>query len=358
MERQRAKEIVVILNENAKRVTDRVRASAEKLAPRIALYTSRTKEEAFHIVREALDRGCQRIISGGGDGTFSHLLSAAKRCLEEKNAQLQKMGRQAREGLSRISLPEFGVLKLGTGNSLAPLLGLQNGLEPVKGLAVGQDFETRRIHLIEAEDRCFTFSGLGWDAQILNDYVWLKEKIRNPVLAAWGQSIAGYVAAILFRTIPTVMFRQRPVEAVARTLGNRLYRIREDGSIQFVDTTAGKPFYEGPCNLVCVGTTPYYGYRIKAFPYAMALPGLMHVRIVKAPVSEILAHVPAIWQGRYRSPNILDYLAEGVDLAFSDLLPLQIGGDAEGYRSEIAYQVSPLTVDVLDFSRPVPGPRV
>jgi hypothetical protein len=218
------------------------------------------------------------------------------------------------------------------------------------------DFETRRIHLIEAEDRCFTFSGLGWDAQILNDYVWLKERVRSPLLSAWGRSMAGYVAAILLRTIPTVIFRQRPVETAARTLGNRLYRIREDGSIQFVDTAAGKAFYEGPCNLVCVGTTPYYGYRIKAFPYAMALPGLMHVRIVKAPVAEILAHVPAVWQGKYRSPNILDFLAEAVDLSFSDALPLQIGGDAEGYRSEIAYQVSPFTVDVLDFSRPVHTP--
>jgi diacylglycerol kinase family enzyme len=356
VEGNKTKEFVVILNENAKRVTDRVRSSAEKLAPRIALYTSRTKEEAFHIVREALDRGCQRIISGGGDGTFSHLLSAAKRCLEERNAQLQKMGRQAREGLSRLSLPEFGVLKLGTGNSLAPLLGLRKGLDPVRSLAGGLDFETLRIHLIEAEDRCCTFSGLGWDAQILNDYVWLKERIRHPVLASWGRSIGGYLAAILLRTIPTVIFRQRPVEAMARTLGSRLYRIRQDGSIQFVDAAAGKAFYEGPCNLVCVGTTPYYGYRIKAFPYAMALPGLMHVRIVKAPVSEILAHVPAIWQGRYRSPNILDFLAERVDFSFSDALPLQIGGDAEGYRSEITYQVSPLTVDVLDFSRPVHTP--
>ena len=354
MERSRSKEFVVILNENAKKVTERVRISAEKIAPRIALYSSKTKDEAYHIVKDALDHGYQRIISGGGDGTFSHLLSAAKRYLEEKNAQIHKMGRQAKDGLARLSLPEFGVLKLGTGNSLAPMLGIRRGIEPIQLLAGGRDFETRQINLIETEDRCFTFSGLGWDAQILNDYAWLREKIQAPMASRWAQSLFGYIAAILLKTIPTVMLnRSRPVEAVARSQGSRLYQILKDGSVRVLDSGAGQAFYEGPCNIIGVGTTPYYGYHLKAFPFAMAMPGLMHVRIVKAGVTELLTHVPAIWQGTYRSSNFIDYLAEGVDFSFSDAVPLQIGGDAEGYRKEISFQVSPLTVDLLDFSRPL-----
>ncbi|MEW6439994.1 MAG: diacylglycerol kinase family protein [bacterium] len=353
MERNRSKEFVVILNENARKVTRRVHGSAEKIVPRISLYSSRTKEEAQHIIREALDRGYHRIISGGGDGTFSHLLSSAKHCLEEKNAQLHKMGRQARDGLSRLTMPEFGVLRLGTGNSLAPVLGIGPGLKPVQLLARGRDFATRRFNMIEAEGKCFTFCGLGWDAQILNDYAWLKEKFQAPWLTRFTQNLVGYLAAILLRTIPTVALTHKPTQAIARCVGTRLYRIRDDRSIQPLECPPGEAFYAGSCNMVGVATTPYYGYHLKAFPYAMARPGLMHVRIIKAGVPELLAHAASIWQGTYRSSNVVDYLAEGVDLTFSAALPFQIGGDAEGYRKRISLQVSQLTVNLLDFARPL-----
>ena len=173
------KEFAVILNENAKRVTRRLLTAAQEFGPRIALYSSRTKEEAYQILRELMDKGVRRIISGGGDGTFVTLVSQAKRLLEEQNQRLQMMGRSARQELARISLPEFGILKLGTGNSFAPLLGIQKGLAPVRMLARGENFETRNVRLIEAEDQCFTFCGLGWDARILNDYVWLKKRVNS-----------------------------------------------------------------------------------------------------------------------------------------------------------------------------------
>jgi diacylglycerol kinase family enzyme len=353
MEGKRTKEFVVILNENAKKVSRRVRQSAQEIVPRIALYTSRTKEEVYPVVKDALDRGYRRIISGGGDGTFSHLLSEAKRYLEEKNAQLHRMGRQARDGLSRLSLPEFGILKLGTGNSLAPILGVRGGLDPVRMLAEGGDFATRQFNIIEAEDRCFTFSGLGWDAQILNDYVWLKQSVRNPFLSRLVQTLPGYFAAIFLRSIPTVLAAREPVRGVLRSLGSRVYRMAEDGSFQSLDCRPGSVFYDGPVHIVGVATTPYYGYRLKAFPYAMVMPGLMHVRIVRAGVAELLSHAVPIWQGTYRSPNFIEFLAENVDFSFSREVPLQIGGDAEGYRKQIRYRVSDLTVDLLDFGRPL-----
>ena len=99
-------------------------------------------------------------------------------------------------------------------------------------------------------------------------------------------------------------------------------------------------------------TTPYYGYGLKAFPDAMTMPGFMQVRVVKAGVTELLSHVPSIWQGTYKSPNFIDFLVQKVHFTFSETMPLQIGGDAEGYRKEIALEVSETTVDFLDFSSP------
>jgi diacylglycerol kinase family enzyme len=89
----------------------------------------------------------------------------------------------------------------------------------------------------------------------------------------------------------------------------------------------------------------------------MKMPGFMQVRVVKAGVGELLAHVPTLWQGTYKSPNLVDFLVEKVHFSFSETMPLQIGGDAEGYRKELALEVSEATVDFLDFSSPTSTPR-
>jgi hypothetical protein len=48
----------------------------------------------------------------------------------------------------------------------------------------------------------------------------------------------------------------------------------------------------------------------------------------------------------------LDFLVEKVHFTFSETMPLQIGGDAEGYRKELALEVSETAVDFLDFGSP------
>jgi len=353
MTRPTAKEYAVILNQNARRVSERLRRSAEEMMPRIALYTSRTKEEAYQYVKEILDSGYRRIISGGGDGTLFHLISAAKRYLEEKNAQLKRVEESVKKGLAGYSLPQFGVLKLGTGNSLASLLGAGKGLWPLRHLARGVEFGTCSVNLIEAEQRCFTFSGLGWDAAILNDYLWLRQLRLPRLLSSFFHSIAGYLAAIFLKTIPAVVLQGKRIEVLITNEGDAAYSVRSDGSGIRLEKKAGRVLYEGPCTVTGVGTTPYYGYRLKAFPFAMQLPGFMQLRVVKAGVVELLTHARSIWTGTYRSPNFIDFLAEKVHLSFSDEVPLQIGGDAEGTRKEITYTVSDVSVDLIDFRKPL-----
>jgi len=353
MEKRKVEEFAVILNQNARRVTRGLIRSAQEIAPRIALYTSRTREEAYQILQELMDRGVRRIISGGGDGTFCQLLSQARQYLEEQNARLQSMGRQAREEIARFSLPQFGILKLGTGNSLAPLLGIKGGLEPVRRLAEGEEFPTRRIHLLEAERQCFTFCGLGWDARILNDYLWLKNCCRRRLLSRLVQSLPGYLAAIFVRTIPAVLLARRRIETRIVNLGRRLFRILPGGTLEKVACPPGEIIYQGHCNITGAATTPYYGFGLTAFPYAMREPGLMQLRIVRAGVGELLAHAWPIWRGTYQSPGFLDYLAEDVDFRFSEEMPFQLGGDAAGTRKEIRVRVSQLTVDLLDFRTPL-----
>ncbi len=357
MSRKASKEFAIILNQNAHRVTGSVLRSVRRAAPRIAFYTSRTKEEGQQIIREVLDRGYRRIICGGGDGTIVHVLTAAKQYLQEKKERLHEAERSAGADAPHPSLPELGVLKLGTGNSLATVLGSKGGLGPVWRLANGEEFQTRRIHLIESENRCFTFCGLGWDAQILNDYAWIREKCRPRILSRLIQNLTGYLAAIAFRTIPKVLLTRRRSVATARNYGSTVYRIGPGGDLETLRCAPGNIFYHGPCHVIGAATTPYYGYGLKAFPNAMKIPGFMQVRVVRARVTEMLSHVPSIWQGTYKSPNFIDFLVQKAHFTFSESMPFHIGGDAEGYRNELVLKVSETAVDFLDFGSPQATPR-
>ena len=52
-----------------------------------------------------------------------------------------------------------------------------------------------------AKGRRFPFAGLGYDGSLLNDHLWLKERIDNPILKRLFHSVAGYFVALGLKTI-------------------------------------------------------------------------------------------------------------------------------------------------------------
>src|SRR5438445_9077315 len=68
---QRAHErVAVLLNANARAVSEGLRRELENFVPADDLFYSRTFEDARSIARTVVERGYRTVLTGGGDGTF------------------------------------------------------------------------------------------------------------------------------------------------------------------------------------------------------------------------------------------------------------------------------------------------
>src|SRR5712691_10217792 len=68
--RHTQKRVAVLLNANARAVTERLRRELEQFVPPEDLFFSRSFEDARSIARTVLERGYGTVLTGGGDGTF------------------------------------------------------------------------------------------------------------------------------------------------------------------------------------------------------------------------------------------------------------------------------------------------
>ncbi|MFC1888195.1 diacylglycerol/lipid kinase family protein [Thermodesulfobacteriota bacterium] len=341
--------IAVLLNENARKVTGRMKRAVSDIVPRASLYTSRTSEEAYQAVKDMIDRGYERIFSGGGDGSIIQLVNMIRRYVDEKNSAIESFSPEVPGQIERINYPRIGILKLGTGNGMSYVVGAKRGIRNIRKALAEPGSRTINLSLIEAEQKCFTFSGLGWDAAIINDFAWLKQKFTIPTLRRVIGGVGGYLGTIAFRTIPREIHRRRKPEVIIRSTGDPVYQVVPPGIPVPMHLGPGEVIYEGPVSVTGVGTVPYYGFKVKAFPYSNLSPEFMNLRVINAGVFECVSHAYPIWMGRYQSENFLDYLTTGATMEFSESMPMQIGGDACGYRDNIMYTMSDHMVEVVDL---------
>jgi diacylglycerol kinase family enzyme len=353
-------DMVVLLNENAKRVTKRVKESLSQVMPSMQLFYSRTLDEAKQQVRQAMDMGAKRIVCGGGDGTIVHTLNQIKEYIDEQNArfqhyldqtnaQIQTIGTQVRERFDKIEWPKIGLVKLGTGNGWSGFIGSKKPVAEIMTLSENKDHPTTSFHLVEGENRVFHFSGLGYDAAVLNDYYIFKNRFDRGILKPWFKTILGYLTSMTFKTIPEQFFRRDVPQVRVVNRSGDIFAVSHSQGLRQVASKAGEVIYEGPCNIIGAATTPEYGYGLRAFPFALMKTGFFNFRIVTASVLELVTHAPAIFRGHYESPTFIDFLAQNVHLEFDREMPFQIGGDPQGFRKEVDYRISDICVDVYNF---------
>ena len=118
LDRPFARRSAFLLNANARAVTDELIERLAEIVPAGDLFLSRTLEDAEVFVRTIARRGYGQVFLGGGDGTLVTTLKLMRIVVEA-------------EGLAA---PAIGVLKLGTGNAMAKVMGAQGA---VVGLASG-----------------------------------------------------------------------------------------------------------------------------------------------------------------------------------------------------------------------------
>lgn len=343
--RQHAERVAVLLNANARNVSEALKRELENFVPPEDLFYSRSFDDARSIARSVIDRGYRTVLTGGGDGTFVGYVN----CLFEEA--------RARPGVARGSLklqplpahavrmPRVGVLKLGTGNAVADFSGASarrvGVVEDILRARSGECSASRPLHLLAHEGKRAPFAGLGIDARLLNDYVSMKDKV--------GPGGFGYFCSIAGKTIPAYLFQHGVPHVEVVNLGAPARRIGRGGEPEGREIEHGEVLYKGPCKIAAAGTVPNYGFGFQIFPHALRSPGRFQLRLTAISVPRILANLRTLWTGGPAPKGVFDFHCEKVLIRFDREMPLQIGGDAEGYRREVVFEMAERPLELLDF---------
>ena len=334
--------IAVVVNGNAKNVTAEVISTLDQIMQGGDLFVSRSLEEADEIARVLVTRGYGTVLTGGGDGTFSVMVTKVY-------AEAERQG---------TALPRFGFLKLGTGNALAHVVGASGsggGDLAADMRRLRQDAGSREIGLVQVDGVLAPFCGFGVDAVVLQDYEATKRLLGRTPLARLGRGAAGYTVSSLTRSLPRYLV-QRPAQCRIINRGQPCYRVGPSGVVQGASIATGEVLFEGPARLVAVATIPYYGYGFRAFPFAEERPDRMHLRIANLSAASFLRHFPAIWRGEYQSPErISDFLVQEVELCMDPPTPFQVGGDFHCVTGEMRVALAARRIRLVDFYAPPSG---
>jgi diacylglycerol kinase family enzyme len=334
--------VAVLLNANARRVTPQVIRSLSHVVPEGDLFISRSALDARRIAQQVVDRGYHTVFLGGGDGTVMCFV----------NELMNEVGRRRQHFPTRT--PRFGVLKLGTGNSVAALVKASSTkadgiVDDVLRARTGEVPGTRTIDLLLLDGRRAPFAGLGVDGQLLNDYIWVKENLAQGPFARLLSGPGGYFTSVALKTVPYYLSHSNSVECEIVNQDRVAWKMGPDGKP--VETFgAGETLFRGPLMMAAAGTVPYYGYELKMFPFAGKRRGTFNLRVGTLPATHILANLPGLWKGTWFPEGLHDFLASDVSIQFSQPMPCQIAGDAAGYREALRIQVTNEPIELCDFS--------
>jgi diacylglycerol kinase family enzyme len=331
--------IAVVVNGNARSVTNDVISTLDQILLGGDLFVSRRLEEGPELARTIVNRGYGTVLTGGGDGTFTSVLSDVVREARRQNKPL----------------PRFGFLKLGTGNALAWVVGASGGKS--RGLAADiqrlrEDAGSRPVRFIEVEDLMAPFAGFGVDAVVLQDYEIVKRRLMKTALKRVAAGPLSYAISSVTRSVPSYFFRPVPHCRITND-GADAFRIGSKGAIVGLPIPRGQTIYEGPARIAAISTIPYYGFGLRAFPYAEERPDRMNLRISTITPIPFVRNFRAIWRGEYESSaHLFDYLVEAVTFELDPPTPFQVGGDARGERERVRAVLSPTTIRLVDFYAP------
>ncbi|MBK07534.1 MAG: hypothetical protein CL920_19300 [Deltaproteobacteria bacterium] len=328
-----AKRIAILLNGNARKVTQALVDQLSYTVPRKDIYFSKTLEEAKRFCQLIYEREYDLVFTGGGDGTLLNGVTELQRCHEQ--------------AVTKRRFPVLGVLHLGTGNAVAGFLGARaNITKTIQQAQKTQGFALREQHWVEVNGESTPFAGTGLDSLMINHYKKLKDQLKDGPFAFLGEGLRGYLSALFVYTTPH--FFTQPFPEIEVFNGNKpAYLLGPKGD--YVEEFApGARLYKGPAMMSSVSTVPCFGYGVKGFPFAESGQH-MQLRLAFPPVLEALINIPRICRGTYRSKKLLDFHVEEVTVRSDELLPLQIGGDPKGYHHEVTYKLSEKATWLADF---------
>ena len=329
--------VAVVLNGNARQVTDQLVESFDQVVRRGDLFLSKTLDEARDIANEIVDAGYPVVLTGGGDGTFVQMVTSITR---EARARHKEP-------------PVFGLLKLGTGNSLAWALGARTtGGDVFADLArLGASPAHRDFRLIEAQDLLTPFAGAGFDALGLKNFHDVRAVMRQlPWIGKRATGAVSYAISIPILTIPELALKP-PMHVRIINRGNPIERLDREGRPTATPIETGRVVFEGRCIAALVSTIPYWGFGAKVFPFADERPhDRFCLRVVATHPLHVAAHMLSAWKGTYRHDDLLDFFADDVELEFEHPTAIEIGGDPGGMTRSMRAHLHPEPIKLIDYS--------
>jgi len=184
---------------------------------------------------------------------------------------------------------------------------------------------------------------------VLNDYVSVKQNLGAGKMRFAGIGGLGYFWAVVGRTLPTVLRERKAANVEIINLGGPAQQLGPDGKPIGREIATGEVIYRGPCRLAAAGTVPCYGYNFQIFPFALRNAGRFQLRLTSMGASWMLKNLPQIWQGKTPPTGMLDFTCDKVAIKFDREMPLQVGGDAEGWRKEVVLSMASEKMDLIDF---------
>lgn len=325
-----------MLNGNARQVTNELIESFDQLVGSGDLFLSKSLDEARDIAHGIVDARYPVVLTGGGDGTFVQMVTSITKEARRRNQEP----------------PSFGLLRLGTGNSLAWALGAGTSRSGVfADLArLRHDSAHRDFRLIEVQDLLTPFAGAGFDALGLKHFHEVRSVVRHlPLLGKRATGAMSYAISIPMLTIPELALRSRmAVRVVSRGAAERLDR---NGRPTGPPLEKGDVIFEGECIAALVSTIPYWGFGARVFPFADQRPhDRFCVRIVATSPLHVAAHMLSAWKGTYRHDDLIDFYAEDIDFEFEKPTAIEIGGDPAGMTESMHARLHPDPVKLIDYS--------
>ncbi len=332
--------VAVVVNGNAKSVTEEVISILDQILRGTDLFVSRDLDEAKEIATKLVERGYSTVLTGGGDGTFTVMVTEVVRAADAA-------------GKPR---PRFGYLKLGTGNALAHVVGATGRRALAADIRrLRDEAGSRKIGLVEVDGLLAPFCGFGADAEVLRDYGLVKERLARTPLKPFAAGPLSYLVSSMTRTAPNFLLRRMPHCRVTN-LGPEALRLGENGRVIGRPIQAGEVVYEGPARIVAASTIQYYGFGLRMFPFAEDRSDRMSLRISTLGPGEFIANMRSIWKGEYHdSSNMLDYLVKEVRVEMDPSTPFQIGGDVVDERDQANLRLSDKPIRLVDFYAPPHG---
>jgi diacylglycerol kinase family enzyme len=325
-----------MVNRRARAVTPRILETLEALVGPRDLYVSQSLDSARGIARYLITQKYDVLLCAGGDGTFSRVVTDVYQALGSSAQSLARM-------------PAFGVLRLGTGNSVANTLGASP--RSPKGFAMDlwrarATQPAGKLSLLDVEGRLTPFAGFGLDAQILDDHEQVAQAMGRMGLGFLGTGNHSYAVSVTSLSIPRAVLSKRP-EIIVRNLGAPAVR---QGSARPHVVPTGAIIYRGRPALCAVSTVPYYGLGMRMFPFVDGQQDdHFQLRLWQGTPYMILSNLPSVWRGEYREEDaLLDYRVTrvGFEVVDAEGDVLQVAGDLVGRRRqvEIGLAASPLRV--------------